>query len=402
MNSERGKVVIIVLDACGAGEAPDSAQFGDAGADTLGHVAEAVGGLDLPNMAALGLGNIRPFAGTSPVNPLPSVVGRLQEKSIGKDTTTGHWELMGVMTPRALPTYPEGFPPEIIEEFERKTGRKSCANYPASGTQIIEELGGHHQKTGELIVYTSADSVFQIAAHEETVPLDDLYRYCQIARDILAGEHAVGRVIARPFIGTPGNYQRTHNRKDFALKPPTRSHLKRVQDAGMQVRGVGKIFQIFAGDGVDTEHHSESNQHGITLTVEQTRAIDEGVVFTNLVETDQVWGHRRDPVGYHQCLREFDQRLPEILGALADNDLLIITADHGCDPTYRGSDHTRELVPLIAYNPAGRTGATYDGEFADVGATMCAWLGLEADVSMAGNAFALQSGVPQAAGAAHD
>lgn len=383
MGQHGRRAVVIVLDACGAGEAPDSAAFGDPGADTLGHVAEAVGGLDLPHLTQLGLGNMRDLAGATPCDPLPSIAGRLQETSMGKDTTTGHWELMGVITEAAAPTFPDGFPQELISAFIRRTGRGVLGNEAASGTEIIDRLGPEHVRTGDLIVYTSADSVFQIAAHEDVVPLEELYRTCEIARELLTGELGVSRVIARPFVGTEGSFERTPNRKDFSLLPPGDSYLLAIQRAGKVVSGVGKISQIFAGKGVDEELKSTSNTHGMQRTIERLRELDSGLIFTNLVETDMVWGHRRDPEGFHGCLQQFDAQLPELLAELDDDDLLIITADHGCDPTYRGSDHTRELVPLLAFTP-GRAGARYDGDFADVGATVCAWLGAELPEALPG------------------
>jgi len=375
---------VIVLDACGAGEAPDSAAFGDAGADTLGHVAEAVGGLQLPNLQRLGLGNVRELPGCPPVAEPGSLVGRLEERSQGKDTTTGHWELMGVLTNTAPPTYPDGFPQDVISAFIRRAERGVIGNKAASGTAIIDELGAEHMESGDLIVYTSADSVFQIAAHENVVPLEELYRCCKMARGLLAGEHAVSRIIARPFAGEPGSFTRTANRKDFSLEPPGPSYLTALQTAGVPVIGVGKIGDIFAGKGVDQDHHTTGNMHAVDVIVERLGATDRGFVFANLVETDMVWGHRRDPKGFHECLREFDARLPEIEAALTDDDLLVITADHGCDPTYRGSDHTRELVPLIARVPDGRLSGRRDGYFSDVGATVCAWFGVKAPQQLPG------------------
>jgi phosphopentomutase len=390
---------VIVLDACGAGDAPDAAEFGDPGADTLGHLAEAVGGLELPNMQRLGLGNMRELKGVDPVESAPSIVGRLQERSQGKDTTTGHWELMGVLTSQAMPTYPEGFPQDLIAAFVRRGGRGVLGNEPASGTEIIDRLGEEHMKTGDVIVYTSADSVFQIAAHEEVVPLNELYKLCEIARALLVDEHAVARVIARPFVGEPGNFTRTANRKDFSLEPGGPSYLTALQNAGVVVRGVGKIFQIFAGKGVDSEHHSKSNQQGVDVTIEQLNALDRGLVFTNLVETDMIYGHRRDPEGYHNCLKEFDARLPEIEAALGPDDLLVITADHGCDPTYRGSDHTREMVPVIVHSPGGALSGRHDGYFSDVGATICTWLGVTASSQLPGVSIVSKDLVPAGNGA---
>ncbi|HYZ18503.1 MAG TPA: phosphopentomutase [Gaiellaceae bacterium] len=371
------RACVIVLDAVGAGALPDAAEFGDEGSDTLGNVARAVGGLDLPNLEALGLGNVEPLEGCPPQPGAPAVAGRLLERSKGKDTTTGHWELMGVVTPQAMPTYPHGFPFEVIDPFMHRTGRGVLGNKPASGTEIIEELGEEHQRTGKWIVYTSADSVFQVAAHVDTIALEELYRGCEIAREILAGKHAVGRVIARPFTGEPGNYTRTPDRHDWSLKPKQPNYLSLVRDAGKSVHGVGKIRDIFAGCDIDDSHVTKSNVEGITQTERLLRELDDGLVFTNLVETDMLWGHRNDPVNFHRCLQDFDRRLPDLLDALRPGDLLILTSDHGCDPTTPSTDHSREHALLLAY-VEGRNAAGLvheDGEFADVGATVSAWLG---------------------------
>ena len=370
------RACVIVLDAVGAGELPDAAEFGDEGSNTLANVARAVGGLDLPTLEALGLGNVEPLEGCAPQPGAPAVAGRLRERSKGKDTTTGHWELMGVVTPQAMPTYPFGFPDEVIDPFMNRTGRGVLGNKPASGTEIIQELGEEHQRTGKWIVYTSADSVFQIAAHEQTIPLDELYAACRTAREILTGKHAVGRVIARPFVGEPGAYERTPNRHDFSLEPRRPNYLSLVREAGHKVYGVGKIPDIFAHVDVDEEHPTKSNVEGIQKTEELLRTVDDGFVFTNLVETDMLWGHRNDPVNFHRCLQDFDRRLPDLLDALRPNDLLILTSDHGCDPTTPSTDHSREHALLLAYvegrNAAGRLHE--EGEFADVGATVHAWL----------------------------
>ena len=370
------RACVIVLDAVGAGELPDADQYGDAGSDTLGNVAKAVGGLDLPNMEALGLGNIEPLAGCPPQPGAPAVAGRLITRSKGKDTTTGHWELMGVVTAQPFPTYPHGFPHDVIDPFMHGTGRGVLGNKPASGTEIIQELGEEHQKTGKWIVYTSADSVFQIAAHEETVPLDELYEACRVAREQLTGKHAVARVIARPFVGVPGSYTRTANRHDFSLEPRRPNYLTLVRDAGARVHGVGKISDIFAGCDIDESYPTKSNVEGIQQTEKLLLELDDGLVFVNLVETDMLWGHRNDPVNFHRCLQDFDRRLPDLLEALRPGDLLILTSDHGCDPTTPSTDHSREHAMLLAY-VAGRNaaGQIHEGEFADVGATVNAWLG---------------------------
>ncbi len=369
------RACVIVLDAVGAGALPDADQYGDEGSNTLANVAKAVGGLDLPNLEALGLGNVEPLEGCPPQPGAPAVAGRLFERSKGKDTTTGHWELMGIVTAQAFPTYPHGFPHDVIDPFMHRTGRGVIGNKPASGTEIIQELGEQHQETGKWIVYTSADSVFQIAAHEETVPLEELYEASRIAREILTGKHAVGRVIARPFEGEPGNYVRTPNRHDFSLEPRRPNYLSLVRDAGMKVHAVGKISDIFAGRDIDESHPTKSNIEGIQQTEKLLQELDAGFVFTNLVETDSLWGHRNDPVNFHRCLQDFDRRLPDLLEALRPGDLLILTSDHGCDPTTPSTDHSREHAMLVAY-VAGRNaaGQIHEGEFADVGATVNAWL----------------------------
>src|ERR687886_496483 len=370
------RACVIVLDAVGAGALPDAEDYGDEGSDTLGNVARAVGGLDLPTLGARGLENVEPLEGCPPQRGAPAVAGRLFERSKGKDTTTGHWGLMGVGTPQPLPTYPHGFPHDVIDPFMNRTSRGVLGNRPASGTEIIQELGEEHQRTGKWIVYTSADSVFQIAAHEETIPLAELYEACRIAREILTGKHAVGRVIARPFIGDPGNYERTANRHDFSLEPKRPNYLTLVREAGKPVHSVGKISDIFAGCDIDESHPTKSNVEGITQTERLLRELDEGLVFTNLVETDMLWGHRNDPENFHRCLQDFDRRLPDLLEALRTGDLLVLTSDHGCDPTTPSTDHSREHALLLAYvegrNAAGRI---HEGEFADVGATVNLWLG---------------------------
>jgi phosphopentomutase len=370
------RACVIVLDAVGAGELPDAADYGDEGSHTLANVARAVGGLDLPNLEHFGLGNVDELDGCPRQPHAPALAGRLVERSKGKDTTAGHWELMGIVTPEALPTYPHGFPFEVIEGFAHRTGRGVLGNKPASGTEIIEELGEEHQRTGKWIVYTSADSVFQVAAHEETIPLDELYAACETARELLTGKHAVGRVIARPFVGEPGNYTRTPNRHDWSLKPRQPNYLTLVREAGREVHGVGKIPDIFAGVDIDHSHPTKSNIEGIQRTESLLRELDDGFVFVNLVETDMLWGHRNDPVNFHRCLQDFDRRLPDLLEALRPNDLFILTSDHGCDPTTPSTDHSREHALLLAY-VEGRNadGATHEGEFADVGATVNAWLG---------------------------
>jgi phosphopentomutase len=370
------RACVIVLDAVGAGELPDAPEYGDEGSDTLGNVAKAVGGLDLPNLEALGLGNVEPLEGCPPQPGAPAIAGRLLERSKGKDTTTGHWELMGVVTEQPFPTYPHGFPFEVLDPFMHRTGRGVLGNKAASGTEIIEELGEEHQRTGKWIVYTSADSVFQIAAHVDTIPLDELYQASEVAREILTGKHAVGRVIARPFEGEPGNYVRTPDRHDWSLRPRQPNYLTLVREAGHKVHAVGKIRDIFAGVDIDESNTTRSNVEGITQTERLLRELDDGLVFVNLVETDMLWGHRNDPVNFHRCLQDFDRRLPDLLAALRDGDILILTSDHGCDPTTPSTDHSREHALLLAYvEGRNANGHVHQGEFADVGSTVNAWLG---------------------------
>ena len=380
---------MIVLDAVGAGDLPDAADFGTAGSNTLGHVAQAVGGLDVPAMQALGLGNILPLEGCPARADAPSVYGRLAERSLGMDTTTGHWEMMGVITERPFPTFPNGFPQEVLDEFSARTGRGVIGNVAASGTEIIQRLGEEHQRTGKWIVYTSADSVFQIAAHEETVPLDELYEACRTARALLTGEHAVGRVIARPFVGEPGAYTRTFHRHDFSLEPPRPNHLTKLREAGVTVHGVGKIHDIFAGSDIDTSSPTGSNAEGIVRTTSLLREVpDRSFVFVNLVETDQTWGHRNDPRGFADALEEFDAGLPDMLTALRHGDLLVLTSDHGCDPTTPSTDHSREHAMLLAHVPGTLAGRRHDGvTFADVGATVQRRLTGDHDRELPGTPF---------------
>jgi len=374
------RAFVIVLDACGAGELPDSADYGDAGANTLGHVAAQAGGLALPVMGALGLGSALPLEGVPPAAE-PVLHGRLHPLGPGKDTITGHWELMGVVTPVALRTYPDGFPEEIVEQLIDGTGRGVLCNRPYSGTAVLDEFGERHLQTGDLIVYTSADSVLQIAAHVDECPPDELYAACAVAREIMQGEHAVGRIIARPFKGEPGAFERTEGRKDLALPPPARSYLVECQAAGLPVHTVGKVGQVFAGVGVDHEHPGSTNPKAIESTSALIGSLEAGLVFTNLVETDQVYGHRQDVEGFHGALREIDAAVDGWLQRLdPERDLLILTADHGCDPTTPGTDHTREHVPLLAAF-AGHGGRRHDGPFADVGASVLRWLaGRDADL----------------------
>ena len=363
-----------MLDGVGVGALPDADAYGDEASNTLGNVARAVGGLDLPNLEALGLGNVIELAGCPPQPGAPALAGRLIERSKGKDTISGHWELMGIVSRRALPTYPHGFPFNVIEDFAHKTGRSVLGNSPASGTEIIQVLGEEHQKTGKWIVYTSADSVFQVAAHVDTIPLDELYTACEVARSILTGQNAVGRVIARPFEGEPGNYHRTPDRHDWSLKPRRPNYLALVREAGAEVHGIGKISDVFAGEDIDHAYPTTSNGDGITRTVELLENLDHGFIFTNLVETDTTWGHRNDPVNFHRCLQDLDRRMFDILGSLRLGDLLIMTSDHGVDPTTPSTEHSREHALLLAYvEGRNASGARHDGEFGDVGATVNCW-----------------------------
>jgi phosphopentomutase len=370
------RACVIVLDAVGVGALPDADAYGDEGSDTLGNVARAVGGLDLPNLEALGLGNVQELDGCPPQPGAPAVAGRLLERSKGKDTTSGHWELMGVVTAQPFPTYPHGFPHDVIDPFMHRTARGVIGNRPASGTEIIQELGDEHRRTGKWIVYTSADSVFQLAAHVDTIPLEELYEGCRVARELLTGKHAVGRVIARPFEGDSGNYVRTADRHDFSLEPRRPNYLSLLRDAGVAVHAVGKVADIFAGCDIDESYPTRSNVEGIQQTERLLQELDDGLIFTNLVETDMLWGHRNDPVNFHRCLQDFDRRLPDLLEALRPEDLLILTSDHGCDPTTPSTDHSREYALLLAY-VAGKNaeGRIHQGELADVGATVNAWLG---------------------------
>ena len=367
------RACVLVLDAVGAGDLPDAAEFGTAGSSTLQHVADAVGGLELPTLTALGLGNILPVRGCPPRRDAPAVYGRLTERSRGMDTTTGHWEMMGIVTEQPFPTFPDGFPADLLDRFTEATGRGVIGNQAASGTEIIQRLGEQHQQSGDWIVYTSADSVFQVAAHEQTVPVDELYAACRIARNLLVGDLAVARVIARPFAGEPGDYARTSGRHDFSLAPPSPNWLDRLRDSGVTVYGVGKIADIFADTGIDQSTPTSSNGQGMAVTTRLLREVPDGAfVFTNLVETDMLWGHRNDPRGFADALEDIDAALPDLMAALHHGDLLILTSDHGCDPTTPSTDHSREHGLLLAHVPgAPMLGRRHDGDtFADVGATV--------------------------------
>ena len=367
------RIFLIVLDSVGAGALPDAAAYGDAGANTLGHIIEKAHP-HLPNMEAMGLGLIPGVGGPKPVNGA-GVYGRAAEVSAGKDTTTGHWEIAGLRLDSPFPTYPNGFPPEVMNAFEAAIGTKTLGNYPASGTAILDELGEEHMRTGYPIVYTSADSVFQIAAHEDVIPLEELYKMCETARAMLTGDNLVGRVIARPFIGSNGKYTRTENRRDFALQPVGETILDALCGKGMDVVGIGKIEDIFAHRGITTVDHTKNNHDGIESTL---RFLKEGrgdFIFTNLVDFDMLYGHRNDVEGYAAALEYFDSRLPELFEAMKDGDFVIITADHGCDPCFPGTDHTREYIPILAFGKDIQpVSVGTRNSFADIGATVYRYL----------------------------
>jgi phosphopentomutase len=373
------RVNIIVLDSVGIGALPDAADFGDEGAATLQNTAKAVGGLKLPNLESFGLGNIAEIEGVAKVDKSKAAFAKMAEESNGKDTTTGHWEIAGIISKDPFRTYPDGFPAEVMDQFHQAIGRESLANKPASGTVIIEELGEEHMKTGKPIVYTSADSVFQIAAHEDIISIPELYEMCEKAREILQGEHAVARVIARPFVGEPGNFERTANRKDYSLTPPEKTVLNHLKDAGHKVMAVGKIENIYAGEGITDAVHTKSNMDGVDKTLDYLKNEKEGLIFTNLVDFDSKYGHRRNPQAYAEALESFDTRLPEIMEQLNKEDLLIIIADHGCDPTYKGTDHTREYVPLLVYGEQVTAGTELGVRetFSDIAATLSEVFGVE-------------------------
>jgi phosphopentomutase len=375
------RAIVVVLDSVGAGELPDAAAYGDAGSNTLGNTARAAGGLSMPNLEAMGLGNVTDILGVAPREQPTACWGRCAEVSAGKDTTTGHWEMMGLELDRAFPTYPDGFPTGVMDAFTRETGLGWLGNYPASGTVIIQELGDEHVRTGKPIVYTSADSVFQIAAHEEIIPVEKLYEICEVTRHkVVIGEDAVGRVIARPFVGRDanGDYVRTHRRRDFAIEPFEPTVLDRLADIGVETYGIGKIGEIFAWRGVCESPHSTDNMNGFDNLVARVRGSENGFVFANLVDFDMVWGHRNDAVGYARGLEAIDARIPELLEAMIPGDLVILTADHGCDPTTPSTDHSREYVPLIARMKGIDRGVALGtrSTFADVGATVLDFYGI--------------------------
>ncbi|WP_240377646.1 phosphopentomutase [Bacillus piscicola] len=367
------RIFVIVMDSVGIGEAPDAALYGDAGADTLGHIAERMNGLNLPHLEQLGIGNSKELQGVSQVSEPSAFYGKMQEISHSKDTMTGHWELMGLYVNEPFRTFPDGFPTDLIAKLERETGRKIIGNKVASGTEIIAELGEEHMETGAIIVYTSADSVLQVAAHEEVVPLDELYNICERARMLTYdAPYKIGRVIARPFIGTPGAFTRTSNRHDYALKPFEPTVMNKLKESGFDSLAIGKISDIYDGEGVTESIRTTSNMDGMQKIINTAERDFTGISFVNLVDFDALFGHRRDVAGYASALEEFDTALPELLNKLRTDDLLLITADHGNDPTHHGTDHTREFVPLLAYSPGHTPGENLGlrHTFADVGATI--------------------------------
>lgn len=379
--AEFKRVHLIVMDSVGIGEAPDAAQFDDFDVDTFGHIARERGGLNMPNMGKLGLSNIREIQGIEKADKPLAYYTKMQEKSAGKDTMTGHWEIMGLYIDTPFRVFPDGFPDELIQRIEEKTGRKVIGNKPASGTEILDELGEEQMKTGALIVYTSADSVLQIAAHEDIIPLKELYEICEFCREItLEDPYMLGRIIARPYVGEPGAFKRTPNRHDYALKPFSRTVMSELKDANFDVIAIGKISDIYDGEGVTKAIRTTSNMDGMDKIIATMDEAFTGLSFLNLVDFDALYGHRRDPQGYAQALEDYDARLPELLDKMTDEDLLIITADHGNDPTYRGTDHTREYVPLLVYSPRFKNGGSelaLRNTFADLGATVAENFGVK-------------------------
>ena len=371
------RAIVIVLDGVGAGAAPDAASYGDDGSNTLGNLARAVGGLRVPNLERLGLGLVVPLEGVARDVTPRAAWGRMRPASAGKDSTTGHWEICGVHLSKPFPTYPNGFPAEVIERFAQRVGRGVLANVAGSGTDVIDSFGAEHVRTGKLIVYTSADSVFQVAAHESVVPLEELYRACTMAREMLVEPHDVSRVIARPFIGKDGHFTRTANRRDFSIAPPSETLLDALAGAGIPRRGVGKVDDLFAGRSITSEHTAD-NAAGLAAITCALRELTSGFLFANLVDFDQLWGHRNDPAGFHEALRAFDRALPTLLSALREDDLLFLTADHGNDPTTPSTDHSREIVPLLVVGTRVRPADMGDrSTFADLGATVADWLGVD-------------------------
>lgn len=372
------RVIWVVLDSVGIGEMSDAEQYGDLGSDTLGNIAKQRP-LELPNLCRLGLANIKPLSGLA-ADPSPmGAYGKCALASPGKDTTTGHWEMAGIHLAKPFPLFPRGFPPEIMNEFEARIGRGTLGNKAASGTEIIKELGDEHMRTGSPIVYTSADSVFQVAAHEEVIPLFELYKICETSRDLLRGPYEVGRVIARPFVGSPGNFTRTSNRHDYAVPPPKGMLLDQLSDRDIDVFSVGKIFDVFLGRGIREQAKTKNNADGMTKTLDAMEAVGQGLIFVNLVDFDQLYGHRNDVEGYARALEEADRWLPEFESKLADDDLAILTADHGCDPTTPSTDHSREYVPLLVYGKNARRGVNLGvrATLSDIGQTVAENFGVK-------------------------
>jgi phosphopentomutase len=388
------RIIIIVADACGVGELPDAGAYGDQGASTIPNVAKMVGGLQLPNLQQLGLGNIVPIQGVPPASSPTGSFGKMAEQSPGKDSTTGHWEMAGIILDAPFPVFPDGFPKDVVEEFERRSGRKTIGNIAASGTEIIERLGEEHLRTGALILYTSADSVFQLAAHEELIPVPEQYRICEIARELLTGQYDVGRVIARPFVGKVGSFERTSRRKDFSRLPHSPTMLDLLQKAGKPVLAIGKIYDLFAGQGIDKAIKTANNREVMQATIEAIKSDStHKLIFANCVDFDQLWGHRNDETNFAKALEEFDTDLGQLLPQLGKTDQLIITADHGCDPTQKlSTDHSREYVPLLVYGADIRGGVNLGTRqtFADLGATVCDIMG--AHRPSAGSSFRTQIG----------
>jgi phosphopentomutase len=391
--TELKRAVLVVLDGVGAGANPDASAYGDEGASSLEHCAQAIGGLALPQLGKIGLGNITPIMGTPPTDHALGAYGRMAEAAAGKDSITGHWEMTGVVLQKPLPTYPHGFPADLVNEFEQAIGRQVIGNKAASGTEIIKELGAEHVRTGKPILYTSADSVFQVAAHQDVISLEELYHICEIARSLLTGDHAVGRVIARPFIGTPGNFKRTEHRRDFSLAPLGTTLLDLLKSNGKEVIGLGKIEDLFAGRGLTQRDHTETNREGMAATLRWLERDFTGLLFVNLVEFDMLWGHRRNSEGYAQALRDVDDWFAQVQQAMRPGDAIFFTADHGVDPTYRGTDHTREQVPLLAYGEPVRAGINLGirATFADLGQTLAQAFGV-GDLA-AGTSFAHEIGL---------
>lgn len=381
------RVIWMIIDSVGIGALPDSEKFGDVNVNTLGNIVKNYKDIKLPNMLKLGLGNIDGIDSLEGVESPIGAFGRASEVSEGKDTTTGHWEMTGVLVETPFKTYENGFPKEIIDEFERKTNRKVIGNKPASGTAILDELGEQQMKTGEVIVYTSADSVFQIAAHEEIIPLDELYKMCEIAREIMMGDNAVARIIARPFVGQPGAFERTSNRRDYSLSPFEDTVLDNIKNSNLDVIGVGKIEDIFNKQGITEAIHTKDNMDGVDQTINYMKKENNGLIFTNLVDFDSKYGHRRDVKGYKEALEEFDARIPEILENMENDDILIINSDHGNDPTYKGTDHTREYIPMLICGKNVKSGLNLGtrSSFADIGATVADLLNVK--MPKHGNSF---------------